>query len=64
MPESARRVVHPLWLLMRTSALQGWRRLKSIHATSAPLAITIALFVVAYVSVSFALFHRGLLFSR
>jgi hypothetical protein len=62
MPANAARVVHPLWLLMRTSSLQGWRRLKSIHSTSIPLAMTIVLFVVAYLSLSFALFHHGLNF--
>lgn len=62
MPESPANAVDPLWLLMRTSARQGWRRLKSIHTTSAPMALTIALFVVAYLGVSFVLFHRGLRF--
>lgn len=62
MPEQTARVVDPLWLLTRTSSLQGWRRLKSIHSTSAPLAITIGLFIVAYVVVSFVLFHHGLRF--
>src|ERR1700691_2396337 len=62
MPEHSARIVQPLWLLMRTSSLQGWRRLKNIHSTSTPLALTIGLFVVAYLSVSFVLFHRGLLF--
>ncbi len=47
---------------MRTNSLQGWRRLKSIHTASAPLAVTIALFVVAYLGVSFVLFRRGLQF--
>jgi ABC-2 type transport system permease protein len=61
-PENAARIISPLWLLTRTSYLQGWRRLKSIHSTSTPLALTIALFVVAYLSVSFVLFHRGLQF--
>jgi hypothetical protein len=51
-----------LWLLMRINSLQGWRRLKSVHSTSAPLALTIGLFVVAYLGVSFVLFHRGLRF--
>jgi ABC-2 type transport system permease protein len=62
MLENAARIVHPLWLLMRNSSLQGWRRLKSIHSTSAPLAVAIGLFVVAYLSVSFVLFHDGLRF--
>ena len=62
MPDSSRQVARPLWLLVRTNSLQGWRRLKSIHATSAPIAVTIALFVVAYLGVSFVLFHRGLQF--
>jgi ABC-2 type transport system permease protein len=62
MSENAARIVHPLWLLMRISYRQGWRRLKNIHSTSAPLAATIGLFVVAYLGVSFVLFHRGLQF--
>jgi ABC-2 type transport system permease protein len=51
-----------LWLLMRINSLQGWRRLKSVHSTSAPLAFTIALFVVIYLGVSFVLFYHGLRF--
>ena len=47
---------------MRINALQGWRRLKSIHSNSAPMAITIGLFVVAYLGVSFELFRRALRF--
>ncbi len=47
---------------MRINSLQGWRRLKSVHSTSAPLALTIGLFVVAYLGVSFVLFHQGLRF--
>jgi hypothetical protein len=47
---------------MRISSLQGWRRLKSIHSTSAPLAVAILLFVVAYLGVSFVLFQHGLKF--
>ena len=62
MSENSARVVPPLWLLVRISSLQGWRRLKSIQSTSAPMAVTIALFFVAYVSISFVLFHRGLQF--
>lgn len=47
---------------MRVNALQGWRRLKSIHSTSAPLATAIVLFIVAYVTISFVLFRHGLQF--
>lgn len=47
---------------MRINSLQGWRRLKSIHMNSAPLALAIGFFVVAYMGVSFALFRRGLQF--
>jgi ABC-2 type transport system permease protein len=61
-PEKTARPVHPLWLLMRTNSLQGWRRLKTIHSTSLPLALTIAFFIVAYLTVSFVLFQRGLQF--
>jgi len=56
------RAVHPLWLLMRVNSLQGWRRLKSIHSNSAPMAVAIVLFIVTYLSVSFELFRRGLQF--
>src|ERR1700722_10786399 len=61
-PENTARITRPLWLLMRINSLQGWRRLKSIHSTSMPLAFTIGLFVVAYLAVAFVLFHHGLRF--
>jgi ABC-2 type transport system permease protein len=61
-PENTARIARPLRLLMRTNSLQGWRRLKSIHSTSAPLAVTIGLFVVAYLAISFVLFRHGLQF--
>lgn len=51
-----------LWLLMRTNSRQGWRRLKSIRSNSAPLAFVMVMFVVAYLSVAFVLFHHGLRF--
>jgi ABC-2 type transport system permease protein len=55
-------MVRPLRLLMRINSLQGWRRLKSIHSTSAPLVAVIGLFVVVYLGVSFVLFYHGLRF--
>jgi len=56
------KTVSPLWLLMRISARQGWRRLKSVHTTSGPMAFAVGLFVVAYLVVSFVLFRHGLQF--
>jgi ABC-2 type transport system permease protein len=60
--ENGAKVVRPLWLLMRVNSLQGWRRLKSIHSTSLPLALAMGLFVVSYLAISFLLFRDGLLF--
>jgi ABC-2 type transport system permease protein len=51
-----------LFLLVRVNALQAWRRLKTVHATSSLLATSIGLFVVAYLTLSFLLFRRGLQF--
>jgi ABC-2 type transport system permease protein len=51
-----------LGLLLRVHARQSWRRLKTVHATSSLLACSIGLFVVAYLTLSFLLFRRGLLF--
>jgi ABC-2 type transport system permease protein len=61
-PEKSAKTAWPLWLLIRINSLQGWRRLKSVHSTSAPMAFTIGLFVVVYLGVSFELFYRGLRF--
>lgn len=52
----------PLFLLARINYLQTWRRVKSIHSTSGLLASSIGLFVVAYLTLSFLLFRRGLQF--
>jgi ABC-2 type transport system permease protein len=51
-----------LFLLLRVNALQAWRRLKTVRATSSLLASSIGLFVVAYLTLSFLLFRRGLEF--
>jgi len=51
-----------LFLLLRVNALQAWRRLKTVRATSSLLASSIGLFVVAYLTLSFLLFRRGLQF--
>jgi ABC-2 type transport system permease protein len=51
-----------LFLLLRIHALQAWRRLKTIRATSNLLASSMGVFVVAYLTLSFLLFHRGLIF--
>jgi ABC-2 type transport system permease protein len=50
----------PLTLLMRTNALQSWRRLKAIRHQSALLTFVIALFMVGYLALSFWLFLKGL----
>ncbi len=59
MPESR---TADLIMLMRVNALQAWRRLKTVRATSSLLASSIGLFVVAYLTLSFLLFRRGLQF--
>jgi ABC-2 type transport system permease protein len=59
MPESEASV---LWLLARVNARQTWRRLKTVRATSSLLASSIGLFVVAYSTLAFLLFRRGLQF--
>src|SRR5271170_1384341 len=51
-----------LFLLVRVNARQAWRRLKTVRATSSLLASSIGLFVVAYLTLSFLLFRRGLQF--
>src|SRR5580693_7150736 len=51
-----------LFLLIRVNALQAWRRLKSVRSTSRLLASSIGLFVIAYLTLSFLLFRRGLQF--
>ncbi len=51
-----------LFMLMRISALQSWRKLKTVRNTSNFLAFSIGLFVVAYLTLSFLLFRRGLQF--
>src|SRR5271170_5525122 len=51
-----------LFLLVRVNARQAWRRLKTVRATSSLLASSIGLFVVAYLTLSFMLFRRGLQF--
>jgi ABC-2 type transport system permease protein len=59
MPESR---TADLIMLVRVNALQAWRRLKTVRATSSLLASSIGLFVVAYLTLSFLLFRRGLQF--
>src|SRR5580693_10547123 len=51
-----------LFLLVRVNALQAWRRLKTVRSTSSLLASSIGLFVIAYLTLSFLLFRRGLQF--
>ncbi|HEY3862728.1 MAG TPA: hypothetical protein VGO59_12655 [Verrucomicrobiae bacterium] len=51
-----------LVLLVRVNARQAWRRLKTVRSTSSLLASSIGLFVVAYLTLSFLLFWRGLHF--
>jgi ABC-2 type transport system permease protein len=59
MPESG---AAELFLLVRVNARQAWRRLKTVHSTSSLLAVSIGLFIVAYLTLSFLLFRRGLQF--
>jgi ABC-2 type transport system permease protein len=59
MPESS---AAELCLLVRVNARQAWRRLKTVRSTSSLLAASIGLFVVAYLTLSFLLFWRGLQF--
>jgi ABC-2 type transport system permease protein len=51
-----------LAMLVRVNARQAWRRLKTVRSTSSLLATSIGLFVVAYLTLSFLLFWRGLQF--
>jgi ABC-2 type transport system permease protein len=62
MLESDSAAAPQLFLLMRINALQVWRRIRSVHATSSFLASSIALFIVAYLVLSFLLFRSGLQF--
>jgi ABC-2 type transport system permease protein len=59
MPQSS---AAELFMLMRVNARQAWRRLKTVRSTSSLLATSIGLFVVAYLTLSFLLFWRGLQF--
>ncbi|HWD19507.1 MAG TPA: hypothetical protein VHB20_09515 [Verrucomicrobiae bacterium] len=52
----------PLLLLARVNALQSWRRIKAVRSTSRLLSASIGFFIVAYLSVSFVLFWKGLQF--
>jgi ABC-2 type transport system permease protein len=51
-----------LLLLTRVNLLQGWRHFKTVHQKSRFLTLTISLFVVGYLSLSFFLFSKGLHF--
>jgi ABC-2 type transport system permease protein len=51
-----------LWLLIRVNALQSWRRLLSIRRQSTLLTGIIGTFALAYLVLSFELFHHGLRF--
>ena len=52
----------PLWLLVRVSALQTWRRILSLREQSRLLTAIIVLFIVGYLWLSFWLFYHGLKF--
>jgi ABC-2 type transport system permease protein len=52
----------PLWLLVRTNALQSWRRFLSVRHQSRLLTSIIALFLAGYLFASFGLFYHGLRF--
>jgi ABC-2 type transport system permease protein len=54
------RAPSPLLLLVRTNALQSWRRVKSIRHQSRLLTLVIGLFMVGYCALSFWLFLKGL----
>lgn len=54
--------VSPLWLIVRTNALQSWRRLKGLRNQSRLLTVVIVLFMVGYLALAFWLFLQGLLF--
>jgi ABC-2 type transport system permease protein len=58
----AMKPVSPVLLLARVNILQAWRRLKSLQHKSRLLTMSIAVFVVGYLVVSFGLFHLGLKF--
>jgi len=47
---------------MRVNLRQAWRRLRSLHQKSATMALTVGLFIVGYLLLSFILFSSGLKF--
>jgi ABC-2 type transport system permease protein len=51
-----------LWLLLRVSALQSWRRLLSLRSQSRLLTSIIVLFITGYLVLSFWLFYHALWF--
>lgn len=51
-----------LWLLIRTNALQSWRRLLATRRQSRLLTGIIAFFVFGYLVLSFELFYNGMRF--
>jgi ABC-2 type transport system permease protein len=55
-------VPSPLRLLVRTNALQSWRRLKSVQEQSRLLTGFIGLFLLGYLGCSFGLFYKGIQF--
>src|SRR3954469_10713963 len=57
-----RAVPGPLRLLFRVSALQMWRRLKSVREQSRLLTGMIVCFMGGYLALSFWLFYQGLIF--
>src|SRR5665213_1317680 len=52
----------PLWLLLRTNALHGWRRLLAVRHQSRLLTGIIAFFVAGYLVLAFELFYHGMKF--
>ncbi|HEY6167459.1 MAG TPA: hypothetical protein VI454_05435 [Verrucomicrobiae bacterium] len=52
----------PLLLLLRANGTQMWRRLNTLHEQSGLLTWVIALFIVGYFALAFALFYHGLSF--
>ncbi len=54
----------PLWLLLRINLLQSGRKLLALREQSKLLSALILCFLTGYVTISFALFYRGLQFAN
>ncbi len=58
------RPVSPMWLLLKVSLLQTWRKLAVVRSQSRLLSFFVGGFMVGYVFVAFALFYWGLEFVK